>query len=84
MNQSFGNETHIDKFRLIVNNLIPQPVNKLSELNNKRVNTEVAAHPYCVAIIKITSSCSKIFFKIGVLKILQYSEESSCVGVSFS
>ena len=67
----------------MVNNLIPQPVNKLSELNNKRVNTEAAAHPYSVAIIKITSSCEKIFVKIGVLKILQYSEENSCVGVSF-
>ena len=25
-----------------------------------------------------------MFFKIGVLKILQYSRESTCVGVSFS
>ena len=41
MNQSFANETQIDKFRM----------NKLSELSKKESITEVAAHRCSVAIL---------------------------------
>ena len=33
--------------------------------------------------LTVEGLCSRMFFKIGFLKISQYSQENTCVGVSF-
>ena len=35
------------------------------------------------SVVKYRNSLSQMFFKIGALKISQYSQENTCVGVSF-